>query len=264
MADEKMHSFEDVMSGSLVAQYKMTHDDDYKEEYIRRLTELGFEEEQAQNLFLFELMILKYDHISDLVSGRYIFNSVIDPTKDPLPESDSWYVEHQWFLLSELVKIWDEAEFVWVNSKDELANEDVRNRVYSLTRYGGGELFSSYVQMMAEKTGIDEKLIHAYARAEQDLLFIYKWNSKDITHPYLPEEEKNTQITIYSFGKDKVQTIRTLRMMSDWELSLKEAVDIVDTKLPYTVPYLLGSRKAEMYMRRLEDSGAEAKITKLG
>ena len=263
MAEEKLAAYEELMSGSLIALYKMSHDDDYNAEYIRRLTGLGFSEGQAHNMFLFELMILKHDHISGLCADDYIYRPVIDPARNPLPQEDSWYIDHQWFLVSEIVKVWDEAEFVWVNRKDELKDEKVRDRVYSLTRYGGGELVMDYLRMVAEKTGTDEKLIQAYARAEQDLLFLYRWKDEEVSHPYRPEEVKDRQITVKTPGKDKVATIRTLRMISDWELSLKEAADIVNGQLPYTASYLLGRRQAEMYMRQLEDSGAEAEVTVL-
>lgn len=89
----------DRMSGSLVALYKKTHEEKYNAEYIRRLISIGFSEEQAHNMFMFELMILKHDHIEPLTDAEYIYSSVIDPKKSPLTEEDSWYVEHQWFLL---------------------------------------------------------------------------------------------------------------------------------------------------------------------
>lgn len=50
------------MSGQLVARYKKTHEEAYKNEYCRRLKYIGFTEEEAENLFLFELMILKTEY----------------------------------------------------------------------------------------------------------------------------------------------------------------------------------------------------------
>lgn len=172
------------MSGSLVALYKDTHDKKYDEEYRRRLGKIGFSEREAANMFMFELMILKHDNQIALKDPQYIYRPMLDYRSMPLHEEDSWYVEHQMFLMSEIVKLWDEAEYVWTNSNKYLEDEQIRKRVYSLTRYGGAKLFLSYLRMISEKAHTDIKLVQAYARAEQDLLYIYRWKQEGVEYPY--------------------------------------------------------------------------------
>ena len=172
------------MSGSLVALYKETHDKKYDEEYRRRLRKIGYSDQEAANMFMFELMILKHDNQANLIDSQYIYRPMLDYRSMPLHEEDSWYVEHQMFLMSEIVKLWDEAEYVWTNSNKYLEDEEIRKRVHSLTRYGGAKLFLSYLRMISEKAHTDIKLVQAYARAEQDLLYIYRWKQEGVEYPY--------------------------------------------------------------------------------
>ncbi len=172
------------MSGSLVALYKETHDSKYDEEYRRRLRKIGYSDQEAANMFMFELMILKHDNQANLIDSQYIYRPMLDYRSMPLHEEDSWYVEHQMFLMSEIVKLWDEAEYVWTHSNKYLEDEEIRKRVYSLTRYGGAKLFLSYLRMISEKAHTDIKLVQAYARAEQDLLYVYRWKQGNVKYPY--------------------------------------------------------------------------------
>ena len=181
---DEFNEFHDLMCGSLVALYNKTHDSCYDIEYRRRLMKLGFSNEEATNLFLFELMILKSDRKEFLTDPKYIYKPAFDYKTVPLPQNDSWYTEHQMFLLSELVKIWDEAEYTWTYSKDKLTDAAIKNRVYSLTRYGGGNLVISYLEMMSEKTHTDIELLKAYAKAEQDLIYKYRWKVEAVENPY--------------------------------------------------------------------------------
>ena len=179
-----VEDFSNRMSGSLVALYKETHDVKYDEEYRRRLRKIGYSDAQAANMFMFELMVLKHDSRANLIDSQYIYRPMLDYRSMPLQQQDSWYVEHQMFLMSEIVKLWDEAEYVWTNSNKYLEDEEIRKRVYTLTRYGGAKLFLSYLRMISEKSHTDIKLVQAYARAEQDLLYIYRWKQEGIEYPY--------------------------------------------------------------------------------
>jgi hypothetical protein len=133
---------------------------------------------------MFELMILKHDSIDMLSDPVYIYRSYFDLRTVPFPQDDEWYAEHQMFLMSEIVKIWDEAEYIWQRKRSEITDEKVAERIKSLGRYGGAKMFLSYMNMMSEKSHTDMTLLQAYARAEQDLLFLYKWKEPG-GHPYL-------------------------------------------------------------------------------
>lgn len=187
---EQNSTYDHLMTGSLVALYKRTHEACYSQEYVRRLMSLGFKEHEAENLFLFELMILKYDHIAPLCSAHYLKSDIFSLEHPYLTQDDDYYIKHQIFLVSEMVKIWDEAEYYFISYNDETLrrealSEDVFNEFCRLSRYGNGALFVNYMGMVAEKTHTDIALISKYASAEQALLFAKKWEpTKNEPHPY--------------------------------------------------------------------------------
>jgi len=180
ITDDPVKKCANLMTGQLVARYKKTHEEAYKNEYCRRLRDIGFTENEAENLFMFELMILKSDHINTLCDQGYIMINCFNMQAELLPQSKNYYIEHQMFLCSEIVKIWDEAEWRYTHLKNnsESVKDEVFEELFRLSRYGGGELFVEYLQMMAEKSHTDISKIQAYAKAEQEILFRLKWKGE--------------------------------------------------------------------------------------
>ena len=180
------NNFDSLMTGQLVAFYKITHIKDYSDEYERRLQHIGFTEPESKSLFMLELMMLKHDHIPILTDENYLIKNNFDLKTPILPLENSYYVEHQMFLVSEITKIWDEAEWVWTYLKDREMPKDVANEIFMLTRYGGGELLIETLKSISEHSHIDFAKIQKYSRCEQDMMFKYKWNKNDNEkHPYI-------------------------------------------------------------------------------
>ena len=174
-----------LMSGQLVARYKKTHDKRYQDEYRRRLQSLGFSEQEAELMFMYELMTLKHFAIDGLCRDDYLHANVFDMKKPVLTLDDSYYVKHQSFLCSQIVKIWDEAEWRYWNSHESDMPDEVWSEIFRLSRYGGGKLFVDYLTSMAERSSVPLDKVQRYSVAEQQLLFTYKWNAgKGEKHPY--------------------------------------------------------------------------------
>ena len=179
------NKFDSLMTGQLVAFYKTTHNKDYSDEYERRLQHIGFTEPESKSLFMLELMMLKHDHIPILTDENYLIKNNFDLKTPILPLENSYYVEHQIFLVSEITKIWDEAEWVWTYLKDREMPKEVVNEIFKLTRYGGGELLVETLKSISEHSHIDFAKIQKYSRCEQDMMFKYKWNKNaNEKHPY--------------------------------------------------------------------------------
>lgn len=179
------NKFDSLMTGQLVAFYKTTHNKDYSDEYERRLQHIGFTEPESKSLFMLELMMLKHDHIPILTDENYLIKNNFDLKTPILPLENSYYVEHQMFLVSEITKIWDEAEWVWTYLKNREMPKDVANEIFMLTRYGGGELLIETLKSISEHSHIDFAKIQKYSRCEQDMMFKYKWNKNaNEKHPY--------------------------------------------------------------------------------
>lgn len=177
--------FDSLMTGQLVAFYKTTHNKDYSDEYERRLQHIGFTEPESKSLFMLELMMLKHDHIPILTDENYLNKNYFNLKSPILPLENSYYVEHQTFLVSEITKIWDEAEWVWTYKKDKEMTKEVANEILMLTRYGGGELLVETLKSISEHSHIDFAKIQKYSVCEQDMMFKYKWNKNaNEKHPY--------------------------------------------------------------------------------
>ena len=178
-------AYPELMTGQLVARFKKTHDQAYHDEYRRRLMFLGFEEHEAESLFMLELMILKHDYVEPLASDDYLKGFIFDLQHVVVPQDKDYYILHQTFLVSQIVKIWDEAEWHYWNSHERDLPEDVWAEIYAISRYGGGELFIGYLKMVSEKSHVSMAKVQKYSMAEQNLIFKYKWNaSANEKHPY--------------------------------------------------------------------------------
>lgn len=178
-------AYPELMTGQLVARFKQTHDQAYHDEYRRRLMFVGLEEPEAESLFMLELMILKHDSIEPLASDDYLKSNYFDLQHVLLPQDKEYYIEHQRFLVSEIVKIWDEAEWHYWNSHERELPDEVWAEIHAISRYGGGKLFVEYLQMIAEKSHVPMEQVQKYSMAEQNMIFKYKWNAKaNEKHPY--------------------------------------------------------------------------------
>lgn len=179
------NEFDPVMTGQLVALYKTTHNDIYSKEYERRLQHIGFNENEAKNLFMLELMMLKHDSISILNDKKYLTNNYFDLKTVKFPMEASYYAEHQTFLVSEVTKIWDEAEYIWANYRNSEMPKEVLAEIFQISRYGGGELLIKTIEGISKSSSIPKDKILKYSNKEQDLMFKYKWNKEaNEPHPY--------------------------------------------------------------------------------
>ena len=184
-ADERS-AYAKYMTGQLIALYKQTHRQEYQTEYMTRLQKIGFSAEEAARLFFLELMIIKHFSIQNLAAEDYLNSTYFDLQNVRFPESTEYYISHQTFTVSEIVKIWDEAEWHYHYSHEKELSAPVWQEIYAISRYGGGELYLGYIRMIAEHSQLPEDKIHRYARAEQGLLYKYKWYpGKNEPHPYL-------------------------------------------------------------------------------
>lgn len=174
------------MTGQLIALYKQTHQPEYQIEYRTRLQKIGFSEAEATALFFLELMMIKHFSVNALAADDYLTSACFDLQTVRFPESNEYYISHQTFTVSEIVKIWDEAEWHYFHSHEKELPAAVWQEIYAISRYGGGELYLGYIRMIAEKANLPEDKIHCYAGAEQGLLYKYKWYpGNNEPHPYL-------------------------------------------------------------------------------
>jgi len=181
---EEEGEFDKLMSGQLIALYKKDNDEKYMKEYLRRLVRIGFDEKEAFNLFTNESMNMKHDSVLLLQQSDYLFKNYFDLQHKLLLYDNEYYIEHRSFCISEITKIWDEAEWHYHYSHEANMPDEVWGEIYKLTRYGGGELFINICKSFAQSTGIPLEKIQKYSAKEQDMLYKYKWYNEKGRHPY--------------------------------------------------------------------------------
>lgn len=181
----KRNEFDPLMTAQLIALYKKDFDKKYMDEYIRRLVSIGFGEEEATNLFIFESMIMKHDSITMLQSPDYLCGYYFGLQSPFLTHKHDYYVEHQMFTVSEVTKIWDEAEWHFYNSHEKEMPDSVWHEIYTLSRKGGAKLIQDTLRSIADHSSTDFDKIIKYSVCEQNMLFKYKWNkAANEKHPY--------------------------------------------------------------------------------
>ena len=174
-----------LMTGQVLARFVKEGDDAYRDEYLRRLGVLGFTPEEGKQLFDYERGILTPERAERLASPSFMGEMFYDLQHVRLPESKDVYVSRQELTCSEIVKIWDEAEWHYWNSHEREMPEAVWGEIYTISRYGGGALFIEYLMEMAKRSGVEFGKVQAYSAAEQQLIFAYKWNpGKGERNPY--------------------------------------------------------------------------------
>ena len=184
-AESESNEFDPLMTGQLIALYKKDHEQKYMDEYIRRLVHIGFSKDEAFNLFTNESLNMKHDSIELLQSPTYLTDFYFSLKEKLLPFDKDYYVEHRFFTVTEITKIWDEAEWHYHNSHEEEMPNGVWTEIYKISRYGGGELLIESLKAIAESSHTDINKIQNYSAREQDMLFKYKWNkSANEKHPY--------------------------------------------------------------------------------
>lgn len=186
--EELARWFQCLTSGTLVATYKKRQDETLKKEYIRRLTFIGFDQAEAEKMFDYELSILTPQALESLSDPEYM-DGWYFTMKDVLLEGGlQAQIDNQVFLVTEVTKIWDEAEYLYQTTEENERDlfSPVWDEIYRISRYGGNLLLQPYLREMSKRAGVDQARLQYYAAAEQQMMFKYKWNPDDEAeqHPY--------------------------------------------------------------------------------
>lgn len=186
--EELARWFQCLTTGTLVATYKKRQDETLKKEYLRRLVFIGFSPEEAEKLFDYELRILTPQALESLSDPEYMDGWYFSMQDVLLSGGLQAQIDGQVFLVTEVTKIWDEAEYLYQTTEENERDlfSPVWDEIYRISRYGGNLLLQPYLREMAKRAGVDQARLQYYAAAEQQMMFKYKWNPDDESeqHPY--------------------------------------------------------------------------------
>ncbi len=188
-ADEQLARwYQCLTTGTLAATYAKRQDATLKREYLRRLMYIGFDAESAEKMFAYELSILTEAAKESLSDPEYMDGWYFGMEEVLLSGGIQAQIDHQVFLVTEVTKIWDEAEYLYqtTEEKDRDLFSPVWDEIYRISRYGGNLLLQPYLKEMAKRADVDLGRLQYYAAAEQQMMFKYKWNPDDAAeqHPY--------------------------------------------------------------------------------
>ena len=145
-------STEGLMTSQFAALYLRDNDPKYRDIYMRRLTQLGFGEDDAGKMFRFECDIVRRYGKQYLLHPQFTqfwFFSLVQPFFVQYPKTQEDILKEKFLTMSEIC--------AWH------------------LRWRGADYAIRYFEMIAEETGIQLEILGAYSNSQGAHLDKYKW-----------------------------------------------------------------------------------------
>lgn len=172
-------STEGLMTSQFAALYLRDNDPKYRDIYMRRLTQLGFGEDDAGKMFRFECDIVRRYGKQYLLHPQFTqfwFFSLVQPFFVQYPKTQEDILKEKFLTMSEICKILDEAEWHYCNSHERALPDEVWSEICAWhLRWRGADYAIRYFEMIAEETGIPLEILGAYSNSQGAHLDKYKW-----------------------------------------------------------------------------------------
>ena len=172
-------STEGLMTSQFAALYLRDNDPKYRDIYMRRLTELGFGEDDAGKMFRFECDIVRRYGKQYLLHPQFTqfwFFSLVQPFFVQYPKTQEDILKEKFLTMSEICKILDEAEWHYCNSHERDLPDEVWGEICAWQlRWRGADYAIRYFEMIAEETRIPLEILGAYSNSQGAHLDKYKW-----------------------------------------------------------------------------------------
>lgn len=167
------------MTSQLPALYLQENNTVYREHYVRRLENIGFQKEDAKKMFDFECEVIRKFPKQYLLQPRFTkmwFFGLNQPFFQQYPKTKEDILKERYLTVSELCKIIDEAEWHFWNSHERELPDGVWQEICEWHLKGlGAEFAIRYFEMIEEATGIPEKSIANLSSEQGRHLNQYKW-----------------------------------------------------------------------------------------
>lgn len=168
-----------LMTSQFPALYLKDNDPTHRDIYLRKLRNIGFNQENAEKMFEFECDVLRKHSKPYLQDPGFIFGwffGLRRPFFQQYPQTKEDILKEKFFTMSELCKIIDEAEWHFWNSHERCASDEVFAEIYAWRLQGQGRIFAnSYFEMIEKETGIPSENISALCALQGEHLSRYKW-----------------------------------------------------------------------------------------
>lgn len=180
-ADEYPEKFPALLNAQLVALHFMTGDPKYREAFDRRLQAAGIIEQRLKDaVFNYTLDIIRTQHKEKKLSDhsfvtRGIFNLIIPA----LPRTEEEYLREEVFTPSEVIQIFDEAEWRYWNDHERQMPDEVWGEIFRYSRHGSAKLMTGTMDRL-EKLGLSTDQVGAMLRNDQVIIGNYKWAGRTV------------------------------------------------------------------------------------
>lgn len=183
------YTFGPYLTSQLAVCHAVTGDDAFKEEFFRRLKRCGEENDAViEALFQYNKDVYANNQNHELGSEEFVRKSYFDRkhrvSDRPLEE----LVEEDLLTPSEVIKLFDEAEWVFQNLSRENCPKDVWEEIYRTTRFYPKNQGAKLLVACREKLlcmGLCQLAIQNLIANDKLILNIYHWYCK-FEHPYAP------------------------------------------------------------------------------
>lgn len=170
---------EKLMTSQFAALYLKEVNEEYKNVYLSRLINIGFAKQNAEKLFDFECDVIRKYNKNYLLSPGFTkdwFFGLSQPFFLNYPKTKEDILKEQFFTVSELCKIVDEAEWHFWNSHERCLSDEVWNEIFEWRLKGNGMTFAcEYLEMIEKKTGVSSSELSSFVGSQGEHLSKYKW-----------------------------------------------------------------------------------------
>jgi len=187
------YNFGPYLTSQLAVCHAITDDIAFKEEFFRRLKHCGEEDESViEALFQYTKDIYAKNQNHELGSNEFVLKSYFDRKHRVSDRPFEELVEEDLLTPSEVVKLFDEAEWVFQNLSREGAPADVWEEIYRTTRFYPKKQGAKLLVACREKLlglGLCQLAIQNLISNDKLILNIYHWYCR-LDHPYAPPREE--------------------------------------------------------------------------
>ena len=169
----------ELMTSQFPALYLKEGNDIYRNQYLKRLCDIGIKRKNAEAMFDFECDIIKKHNKEFLLHPEFTkmwYFGLKQPFFQQYPQRKEDILKEQFFTMSELCKMIDEAEWHFWNSHERVLSKSVWEEICDWRMKGEGMTFAiKYFDMIVEKTGISKEDVGKLCGEQGEHLCKYKW-----------------------------------------------------------------------------------------
>ena len=173
-AYQEVKKYSTLLTSQLAALWLKTHDQNYREEFLRRISLCGVEAEKAERFLAFECGIISACPRPELLRQDFVSLPLLNLREPFLKDSFDYYQTHFEYPLSYIVKLSDEGEWHFWYSHEKDLPDKVWEEIFMLSDKNMA-LFRPYAMNLIDNMGWTFQNVNRFSFFEQKILDVYRW-----------------------------------------------------------------------------------------